>query len=86
MLIVALTEAQQMLSQAALEETQQQLLITDDRRYSLPVRGRSPERADTVSPQRLRAMQEIVQDLRAEIADLRGTVYQKDAELDTLHR
>ncbi|KAL0042654.1 hypothetical protein WJX79_006900 [Trebouxia sp. C0005] len=73
-------------TQAALEETQQQLLITDDRQYSLPVRARSPERADTVSPQRLRAMQETVQDLRAEIADLRSTVYQKDVEMDTLHR
>ncbi|DBA90582.1 TPA: hypothetical protein ACH3X1_003818 [Trebouxia sp. C0004] len=73
-------------TQAALEETQQQLLIIDDRRYSLPVRARSPERADTVSPQRLRAMQETVQDLHAEIAGLRDTVYQKDAELDTLHR
>ncbi len=31
-------------------------------------------------------MQETVQDLRAEIADLRSSVYQKDVEMDTLHR
>ncbi len=31
-------------------------------------------------------MQETVQDLRAEIADLRSIVYQKDVEMDHLHR
>jgi len=72
--------------QAALKETQHQLLIQGERQFRSPPRGLNPEHVDTISPQKLRAMQETMQDLHAEIAELRGTIYQKDAELDTLHR
>ena len=72
--------------QSTLAETQRQLLAQDGQQTGLPVRDSSPVRLDSVSPQKLRALQETMQDLHAEVAELRATVHQKNAELDTLHR
>lgn len=70
----------------ALAHTQQQLLVQNEMQFRSPVGEPSPERLDSVSPQKLRALQETMQDLHAEVAELRATVHQKNAELDTMHR
>ena len=74
------------LLQAALAETQQQVVAQKQHQTGLPTRSCSPEGLDSVSPQKLRALQETMQDLHAEVAELRAIVHQKNAELDTMHR
>ena len=73
--------------QAALAQTQQQLVAQEQRQAgSPPAGGGGPEPPDSVSPQKLRALQESMQDLHAEVAELRNIVHAKNVELDTLHR
>lgn len=72
--------------QAALAQTQQQLAAQQQRQIGSSARGYSPEPLESVSPYKLRALQETMQDLHAEVAELRGTLHQKHAELDSLQR
>lgn len=61
-------------------------MAQEERQAGSPKGGCGPEPLHSVSPQRLRALQESMQDLHAEVAELRNIVHQKNAELDTLHR
>lgn len=67
-------------------QTQQQLIAQEQRQASCLTRACTPEPSESVSPQKLRALQETLQDLHAEVAELRGIIHQKNAELDSLHR
>lgn len=67
-------------------QTQQQLMAQEQRQAGCPTKGYSHEPSESVSPQKLRALQETLQDLHAEVAELRGIVHEKNAELDSLHR
>ena len=72
-------------AQTALAEAQQRLLVREQQGES-PTRGGSLVHGDSVSPQKLQALQATMQDLHAEVAELRAIAHQKNAELDTLHR
>lgn len=72
--------------QAASAQAQQQLVAQEQHQAGSPAGGSGPEPPDSVSPQKMRALQESMQDMHAEVAELRNIVHQKNAELDTLHR
>ena len=76
------SEQYELLFQVALSGTQQQLAQQND------IPDSPSGRADqcSISPKRFSALQQNMQDLHADIAELKNTVFQKDAELEMLHR
>ena len=72
--------------QVALADTQQQLASQRDLQSRAARRADRPDHADSVSPQKLSALQQSMHEMHAEIAELKSTLYQKNAELDSLHR
>ena len=50
------------------------------------IRTDRPENADSISNKKISALQQSMNDMHDEVAELRSTLYQKDTELDMLHR
>lgn len=73
-------------AQIALSETQQQLAQQKRSDINSASELERPSHPNSISPQKLSALQQSMQDLHAEVAELRSTLYQKDAELEMLHR
>ena len=71
--------------QVMLAETQQRLLMQGEQQRELHGKSHSPDHGDSVSPQKLEALQEGLRGLHAEVAQLKSMVYEKDAQIHTLH-